>query len=153
MSLDGQAIRNANRGDSRQSVRANRFAENPNFHNVRAIIAFARIASNLRFAIFSPPEARFAKKGFSLGTLKRFARIGRFARICESIRGANFARIGPSTTQTLSGADAAPPPPCRTPGCSYTPVAALSAVSRVSQGCRSYTPLKGPCRTPSGTPL
>ena len=36
---------------------------------------------------FEPPEARFAKKkGFSSGTLKRFARIRRFARICESIR-------------------------------------------------------------------
>ena len=44
-------------------------------------------------------------------------------------------------------------PPCRAPGCSYTPVAALSAVSRVSKGCRSYTPFKGPCRTPSWTPL
>ena len=31
-------------------------------------------------------------------------------------------------------------PPCRTPGCSYTPIAALSAVSSVSQGCRSYMP-------------
>ena len=38
---------------------------------------FAWIASNLRFAIFSPPpDAQFAKKGFSLGTLKGFARIG-----------------------------------------------------------------------------
>ena len=44
-----------------------------------------------------------------------------------------------------------PHPPCRAPGCSHTPVAALSAVSSVSQGCRggvagvsqgcrSYTP-------------
>ena len=39
---------------------------------------FARIASNLRFAIFCPPEARFANKGFGSGTLKRFARIRRF---------------------------------------------------------------------------
>ena len=37
---------------------------------------FARIASNLRFAIFWRPKARFAKKGFSSGTLKRFVRIG-----------------------------------------------------------------------------
>ena len=27
--LDGQAIRNANRGDSRESIRTNRFAEKP----------------------------------------------------------------------------------------------------------------------------
>ena len=33
----------------------------------------ARIASNLCFAIFQPPKARFAKKGFNLGTLRRFA--------------------------------------------------------------------------------
>ena len=38
----------------------------------------------------------------------------------------------------VSGTDATPP--CRTTGCSYAPVAALSAVSSVSQGCRSYTP-------------
>ena len=50
---------------------------------------------------------------------------------------------------TLSGADATPPP-CRAPGCSYTPVAVILSVS---QGCRSYTPSKGPCRTPSRTPL
>ena len=36
-------------------------------------------------------------------------------------------------------------PPCRAPGCSYTPVAALSAVLSVSQGCRSHPhPPKGP---------
>ena len=28
---------------------------------------FARITSNLRFAIFSPPEARFAKEGIRVG--------------------------------------------------------------------------------------
>ena len=44
------------------------------------------------------------------------------------------AHVGP-----LSGTDATPPP-CRAPGCSYTPVAALSAVLRVLQGCRRYTP-------------
>ena len=82
--LDGQAIRNANRGDSRESIRR----KTPIFITCER---FARIASNLRFAIFGPPEARFAKKGFGSGTLKRFARIRRFARICESI-----ARIGPS---------------------------------------------------------
>ena len=32
---------------------------------------------------------------------------------------------------TLSGADATPPPPCRAPRCSYTPVAAHSAVLSV----------------------
>ena len=37
--LDGPAIRNANRGDSRESICANRFAENLYFHNVPAIRA------------------------------------------------------------------------------------------------------------------
>ena len=61
-----------------------RFAEKkPYFHNVRAIRA-----NHLKPAIrnFWPLEARFAKKGFGSGTLKRFARIRRFARICKSIR-------------------------------------------------------------------
>ena len=37
----------------------------------------------------------------------------------------------------------------RSPGCSYTPGVAISAVSTVSQACRSYTPPppKGPCCT------
>ena len=65
--LAGLAIRNANRGDSRESIRANQFA-------------------NLRFAILSPPERDSQNRGFGSGTLKRFARIRRFARICESIR-------------------------------------------------------------------
>ena len=61
--LDGQAIRNENRGDSRESIRR----KNPYFHNVRAIRA-----NRLKPAIrnFWPPEARFAKKGFGSGTLK-----------------------------------------------------------------------------------
>ena len=42
---------------------------------------------------------------------------------------------------------------CGAPGCSYTPVAALSAVSRVSQGCRSYPhPPKGPVAPHPGPP-
>ena len=40
---------------------------------------FARIASKLRFAIFYCPKTQVAKKGFSSGTLRRFAR--RFARV------------------------------------------------------------------------
>ena len=44
-------------------------------------------------------------------------------------------------------------PPCRAPGCSYTPVAALSTASNVSQGRRSYTPLKGPVAPHPGPPL
>ena len=86
--LDGPAIRNANRGrfawiDSRELIRR----ATPVFITCKR---FARIASNLRFANSWPPTARFAKKkGFSwTGTLTRFARIRRFARI--------FARIGPS---------------------------------------------------------
>ena len=47
---------------------------------------FARIASNLRFAIFCPRKRDSQQKGFSSGTLKRFARIRRFARICYSLR-------------------------------------------------------------------
>ena len=47
---------------------------------------FARIAANLRFAIFSPPKRDSQKKVFRSGTPKRFARIRRSARICESIR-------------------------------------------------------------------
>ena len=48
---------------------------------------FARTASNLRFAFSSPPKRDVQKhlRGFSSGSLKRFARIIRFARICESI--------------------------------------------------------------------
>ena len=38
-SLDGPVIRNANRGDLRESMRTNRFAEKPYFHDVRAIRA------------------------------------------------------------------------------------------------------------------
>ena len=47
--LDGPAIRNANRGDSRESIRRKK-------KNIFITCErFARIASNLRFAIFSPP--------------------------------------------------------------------------------------------------
>ena len=57
--------------------RANRFA----------FEQFARIVSNLQFAIsFISPTRDLQRRGFSSGTLKRFARIRRFARICESGR-------------------------------------------------------------------
>ena len=36
---DGPTIHNANRGDSRESTRENRFARKEDFHNVRAICA------------------------------------------------------------------------------------------------------------------
>ena len=49
---------------------------------------FARITSNLRFAIFSPPKRASQERGFSSGTLKR-----RLRQICESIR-ANRAIYG-----------------------------------------------------------
>ena len=52
--LDGPAIRNANRGDSRESIRRKK----PIFITRER---FARIASNLQFALFSPPKARFAR--------------------------------------------------------------------------------------------
>ena len=62
-SLDGLAIRNANRGDSRESIRR----KTPVFVTCER---FSRIASNLILAVFlnfSPPEARFAKKGVQCG--------------------------------------------------------------------------------------
>ena len=64
LSLDGPAIRNANRGDSRESIRANRFAgmKSPILKFITCE-RFARIASNLRFAMFSPPKRDSQKKG------------------------------------------------------------------------------------------
>ena len=57
--LDGLAIRNANRGDSSESIRANRFAEKTNFHNVRAIRT-----NRLKPAIrnFLAPQSAIRKK-------------------------------------------------------------------------------------------
>ena len=66
LNLDGPAIRNANRGNSRESILRKK-KKKPYCHTFER---FARIASNLRFAIFQCPETRFAKKGFSSGTLK-----------------------------------------------------------------------------------
>ena len=60
-SLDGPAIRTANRGHSRESIRTNRFAEKKNyFHNVPAIRA-----NRLKTAIrnLSPPKRDSQKKG------------------------------------------------------------------------------------------
>ena len=51
----------------------------------------------------------------------------------------------------LSGADATPPP-VALQSVATPPVAALSAVSRVSQGCRSYTPPKTPAAPHPGPP-
>ena len=63
--LDGPVIRNANRGDSRELIRQNRFAERPYFHNFRAIRA-----NRLKPAIrnFLGSETRFTeKKGVEFG--------------------------------------------------------------------------------------
>ena len=66
---DGPAIRNANRGESRDLIRANRFAEKiPIFKTFQR---FARTASNLRFEIFSREEKAYTTttKRKSLGEL------------------------------------------------------------------------------------
>ena len=61
--LDGLAIRNANRGDSHESIRANRFAEKPYYHDVRAIRA-----SRLKPAIRNfKPRSVIRKKGVQFG--------------------------------------------------------------------------------------
>ena len=62
----------------------------------------------------------------------RLGSVGSWGCICKT--GAHHV------CPALSGADATPPP-CRAPGCSYTPVTALSAVS-------ATLPHKRPCRTP-----
>ena len=76
--LDGPSIRSANRADSHESIRANRFAKN------KAIFTtferFARIAPNLRFASVSAKK-RVQLHGGALKRVKRFARIRRCARI------------------------------------------------------------------------
>ena len=59
LSLDGPAIRNANPGDSRELIRANRFAE-AYFDNVRATCA-NRIKSASRN--FGPPKRDLQKRG------------------------------------------------------------------------------------------
>ena len=71
--LDGLAIRNANRGDSRESIRENRFAEETLF-SYR--LSDSRIASNLRFAIFQALKRDSQKRGFSSGTVKLGLRKG-----------------------------------------------------------------------------
>ena len=87
--LDGPAIRDANRGDSRELIGANRFAEKP-YHsqNVRAIRA-NRLKPSIRN--FFLPEARFAKRG-SARELSGDSHESPDAR--ESAN--RFARIGPS---------------------------------------------------------
>ena len=59
---DGPAIRNANRGDSHESIRRQKTI-------FITCERFARITSNLRFTIFKGPELRFAKKGGSVEEL------------------------------------------------------------------------------------
>ena len=60
LNLDGPAIRNANRGDSPESTRANRLAEKKTIFIT--FERFERIASNLRFAILSSPKCDSHKK-------------------------------------------------------------------------------------------
>ena len=80
--LDGPAIRNANRCDSRESIRR----ETPIFITFER---FARIASNLRFEFLAPRSA-IRKQGVQLGNPEG-----------DSRESANlFARIGPSKTKT-----------------------------------------------------
>ena len=66
----GLAIRNTNRADSCKSIPANRFAhiDSQQKSYFRDIRRFERIASNLRFAIFSAPKRDSTKRGFSSGT-------------------------------------------------------------------------------------
>ena len=66
-SLDGPPIRNANRGDSRESIRVNRFAEKKKKTILITLERFARIASNLRFAVFH--EGRSAINLSNLGKI------------------------------------------------------------------------------------
>ena len=58
-SLDGPAIRNANWGDSHESIRTNRFAEKSYFHSVRAIRA-NRLKPSSHF--LAPPGRDSQKK-------------------------------------------------------------------------------------------
>ena len=67
--VDGQAIRNTNRGDSRESIRRKK---------IYSFITFVAIRANgLKPAIrkFLVPQIAIRKKGVQFGTLKRFARI------------------------------------------------------------------------------
>ena len=58
--LDGPASRNANRGNLRESIRR----KTTTFITCER---FARIASNPRFAVFSPPRGVIRKKGVQFG--------------------------------------------------------------------------------------
>ena len=76
MILDGPAIRNANLGDSHESIRRKKMER------------FARMPQICDSESLGPRNARFTTKGFSLGTLKWFARISDsaidFVRRCPS---------------------------------------------------------------------
>ena len=58
--LDGPAIRNANRGDSRESIRRKKTI-------FITCERFARIASNMRFTVLSPPKRAIRRKGVRFG--------------------------------------------------------------------------------------
>ena len=88
--LDGMAIRNASRGDSREFIRANRFADKkkPYLHNVRAIRA-NRLKPALRCCLV--PRSAIRKKGVHFGnpeTIRENQMIRANLRIdsCESGR-------------------------------------------------------------------
>ena len=66
--LDGTAIRNAYRGDSRESIRANRFAAKPLFSSCWSDSRESPQTSDSQFIV--PEKAIRTKKGFSSGTLK-----------------------------------------------------------------------------------
>ena len=91
--LDGLAIRNANRGDSHESTRRK---QKKNYFITCE--RFARIASNLQFAIFSPPKRDSHKK--------KVVQFGNPDRndswesddLRESAN--RFARIGPSKVRS-----------------------------------------------------
>ena len=87
-SIDGLAIRNANRGNSRESNRTNRFAKKPLFSSQRAIRA-----NRLKTAIrnFSPPKCDSQKRG-SVREPRDDSRESSDSRESPN----RFARIGPS---------------------------------------------------------
>ena len=84
-------------GDSqRESGRFARIDSQRNhyFHNERAIRANCLTLSQTCDSQLLAPRSVIRKKGFSSGTLERFARIGRFARICWAVIWGGAKRMG-----------------------------------------------------------
>ena len=88
--LDGPAIRNANRGDSRELIRTNRFAEKNYFHNVRAICSNRLKTAMHKFC--SAPKRDAEKKKPIFITFERFARIASKLRVAISVVPRNAIR-------------------------------------------------------------